>query len=334
MKNDAHIDSSNQPYSNCFLCGGEGVIIYNRLKDCLFDVAGEKWNFKKCVNPACGLMWLDPMPQEKDRGEIYYTYYTHNENTYKIKNNNVFTQIVRWNVQWIYSVLKRVTLIRRERKRLNLTYLDTVKAGRLLEVGCGSGNRLARIQALGWEVTGQEIDPKAAAFARSKYGLNVHVGELQVLSFPDNAFDAIIMNHVIEHVHNPVKLLTECHRIMKQGGILVAVTPNIESFGHKWFKSSWRGLEPPRHLYLFSQKTLHQIAKRAGFNKCDLWTTAAKAEVFAIGSMDIKHYGQHKMGHSSKLNVYIKGIFFQLLAKAVHIINPDSGEECVLSAVK
>lgn len=67
-----------RPYPNCYLCSTLGKPLYQGLKDCLFGAAGE-WNLKKCPNPECGLVWLDPMPIEEDIHKAYQNYYTHQD---------------------------------------------------------------------------------------------------------------------------------------------------------------------------------------------------------------------------------------------------------------
>ena len=316
----------------CYMCGSQGKYLYRGLKDSISVIQGE-WNLRECANPECGLVWMDPKPLEEDISKAYhFDYYTHYKNR-RMRQYSILIKLLRWTLRQIYSALKRITLIHPELKRLNIMYLDKQRPGRLLEVGCGSGEKLAQLRAIGWEVEGQEIDPKAAANASSK-GLTVHLGNLQNLSFSSDLFDAVIMNHVIEHIHDPVALLAECYRILKPKGILIAVTPNIESWGHRHFVSCWRGLEPPRHLHLFNQKNLRKVAEKAGFTKCELWTTAAKAKVISAGSFDIKKSGRHRMGVPLKLDTEIMSMLLQIWAWAIYIIHPDSGEECVLKAEK
>lgn len=232
------------------------------LKDHLFGAPGE-WNLKRCLNPECGLVWLGPMPSEEDIGKAYAAYYTHQEDSNDEQENNLGI-FLRLSLHRVFNLLLYATPFQHERKQRELMYLNEMTPGRLLEVGCGNGRRLVQMRARGWEVEGQEVDPKAAAHARSAHGVTVHLGPLEDMSFPNDSFDAVIMNHVIEHVHDPVALLAECYRIMKPGGLLVAVTPNVESYGHKRFGASWRGLEPPRHLHLFSVGTLMACAKKQG----------------------------------------------------------------------
>src|SRR5207249_6934470 len=95
--------------------------------------------------------------------------------------------------------------------------------------------------------------------------VTVHLGPLASHQFASGSFDAIAMSHVIEHVHDPAGLLRECHRILRPGGLLSVVTPNWSSLGHRYFGRSWRGLEPPRHLQLYTLPTLVRELRQAGF---------------------------------------------------------------------
>ena len=69
---------------------------------------------------------------------------------------------------------------------------------------------------------------------------------------------------MIEHVFNPTDLLTRCSELLKVGWRIWLETPNNESFGHKLYQADWRGLEPPRHLAIFSSTGLAIVAKKAG----------------------------------------------------------------------
>lgn len=316
---------------DCYLCGRHGKILYAGLEDRFFGAPG-KWNFKECSNPECGLIWLDPMPLEEDIGKAYQAYYTHKPCSHKKKKLNskiILMKILRST----FKGLMYVSLIRQERNRLNLMYLDKTKPGRMLEIGCGDGSRLNKIRSFGWKVEGQEVDPEAANNARNTYRLSVCLGPLNDLCLVESSYDAIIMNHVIEHLHDPVAVLRECHRLLAPNGILVVVTPNINSFGHRYFGHDCRSLDPPRHLHLFSPKNLNQVALKAGFQNYKIWTTAAKAQRIAEGSYQIqKNY--FKKGALAWLSIDIAAMLFQLWATAVHTFRPDSGEECILKAVR
>jgi SAM-dependent methyltransferase len=155
-------------------------------------------------------------------------------------------------------------------------WLPSSPCGQLLDVGCGGGHFLARMKELGWQVRGVEPDAEAVSMARER-DLNVFHGMLADARFPANEFDAVTMNHVIEHVPDPIELLQECRRVLKTSGRLVIVTPNTASLGRSRFARAWRGWEPPRHLFLFTPKTLRLSAERAGLQIETLRTTARLA---------------------------------------------------------
>jgi 2-polyprenyl-3-methyl-5-hydroxy-6-metoxy-1,4-benzoquinol methylase len=144
---------------------------------------------------------------------------------------------------------------RREDVDFSVMYLPADPKGHLLEIGCGSGQILKRMHQMGWQVEEVDFHPSAVENARRK-GLEVHLGTLESQSYPNEHFDVIFMSHLIQHVHDPLRFLREGYRILKPGGQLILVTPNNESLGHKSFKETWRGLEVPRHLYLFTLKAL------------------------------------------------------------------------------
>jgi SAM-dependent methyltransferase len=135
---------------------------------------------------------------------------------------------------------------------------------RVLDVGCGNGKFLQFAVEAGWTATGVDSDPLAVKFAQSK-GLDVRLADACALPFPSGSFDYITASHVLEHVHGPMALLHECRRILMPSGRLWLETPNVGSLGHAVFGRAWRGLEPPRHLAIYSRSALLSMLRDAGF---------------------------------------------------------------------
>ena len=270
------------PYPQCILCGSDGRLLHSNQSDRLFGAAG-LWDFKMCPNRKCGLVWLDPMPLGADIGKAYANYYTHAAHSTagsvglraKIRG---LMQRGYWANEYGYETGSQPSLARSLGKLLNLSpihrreadadvrCLPAVPQGRLLDIGCGSGEWLLTMRERGWSVEGCDFDKFAVEAARQR-GLKVKCGSLEDQNYPDNSFDAVTLSHVIEHVPDPVRVLGECARILRPGGKLVLLTPNASSLGHRVFGEAWRGLEPPRHLHLFSIKSMHRMLSLAGFQR-------------------------------------------------------------------
>lgn len=320
------------PRPDCYACGSPGAMCYQGLPDHLFGTHGQ-WSFRQCTDPACKMLWLDPAPVEEDIGLLYRAYYTHPETEHTGTSSIAapsLRRLLRRSVDWSLVL----TPVGRERKRIFMMYLDRDVPGRLLDVGCGDGRRLAEMAELGWHGIGQEIDIQAAEFAAKTYGVNVIVGDLTSLDTQDEGFNAITVSHVIEHVVDPIDLLRQCHRLLMPGGKLVVTTPNVCSIGHRAFGAAWMGLDPPRHLHVFSPNALAMVTQQVEFERFEVTTKAANAQWFAIGSFAIQQNKPYGLGHYPSGKTHLAALAFQMRAWMNAIADPDSGDECLLIAIK
>ena len=262
------------PRHCCAICNSEGVVLHEMVQDHYFGIPGE-WRLKRCANAHCGLVWQDPMVIPEDLGLAYQNYYTHGSsstNAVALKPSVIddrFHAIDRW--------MTRLLRMGPERWRFALSYLHDTEPGYLLDVGCGGGFFTDKLQRLGWTVRGSDFDAVAARTATEAYGFPVDVGNLSAIGYADASFDAVTVRHVIEHVPDPAELLAECWRILRPGGVLVFITPNSESLGHEYFGSRWRGLEQPRHLWLFNVKSMRMLFSNAGLTEVNVFSTAQGA---------------------------------------------------------
>jgi 2-polyprenyl-3-methyl-5-hydroxy-6-metoxy-1,4-benzoquinol methylase len=96
-------------------------------------------------------------------------------------------------------------------------------------------------------------------------GVEVFVGELREAHFSAEEFDVVTLFHVLEHVLDPYSFLLEVNRILKENGLLVIRTPNIDSLISKVVGKYWSWVDPPRHLFYFSPDTLKKMLEKTGF---------------------------------------------------------------------
>lgn len=314
---------------NCTLCGTIGAVLYGDLRDRLFSAPGV-WQLRQCGNPDCGLIWLDPQPREEHIGLLYRDYYTHGVSEAQSGLAPCVARALRYAFRLTSATALRATPIIRERKRFERLFVEGLKPGDLLEVGCGAGKRLPLFQALGWRVTGQEVDAAAAEEARRTSAAEFYIGPVADLAAQGRCFDAIVMNHVLEHVLRPVDLLKTCMAMLRPGGTLVCVTPNARSWGHRVHGLNWMALDPPRHVTIFSPSTLRTAASMAGAFRADVTTSCANAQAFAVGSLEIASKGRYDMSRRPAWRSEILSMLAQFRALKEFRRNPSSGDELIL----
>lgn len=145
-------------------------------------------------------------------------------------------------------------------------------SARVLDVGCGAGRFLSLARDAGLDCHGFEPNPDAAALAAEKTGAHVHSGSLS--SIPHH-FDFIHLADVLEHVPDPVQMLTELRPLLGPRGTIIARGP-LEANRHL-FLASMRARrrvrapvqieQPPWHLSQFTLRGWQTLYARAGLEK-------------------------------------------------------------------
>jgi len=141
-------------------------------------------------------------------------------------------------------------------------------AGSLLEIGVGSGSFLAYAQTRGFDPLGCDLSAAICRKVERNHGLKMHRGPLE--SLPNHQqFDVIVMNHVLEHVSDPLALLRTIRVRLKRGGLLHLAVPNVAAWEARL--PGWNSYEP-YHLLYFTPRTLRATAEAAGLEIIELNT--------------------------------------------------------------
>lgn len=137
--------------------------------------------------------------------------------------------------------------------------------GRLLDVGCAFGHCGKAALDRGWDVFVTDLSAHSAISAKRSFDLKSFVSRPDQIPAKTATFDCITMFDVIEHVDDPMPLLSEANRCLVDGGTLHLTTPDIASFSARVMGSKWYHYKPGEHLLYFSPRTLRTCLEKAGF---------------------------------------------------------------------
>ncbi len=102
-----------------------------------------------------------------------------------------------------------------------------IKRGRLLDIGCATGQLLFHLDKYGWKCVGIDINGEAIEIAKEN-GIDAFKGTLDSIRFPINSFDVVNMGDIIEHVCSPNLLIQQIKSILVSGGYVSIRTPNSQ----------------------------------------------------------------------------------------------------------
>lgn len=107
-------------------------------------------------------------------------------------------------------------------------------------------------------------------------------------------------------------------------------TPNARSYGLMRYGAAWRGLEPPRHLHLFTVEALAACAAKAGFAAVDCFTSTAMADTTLVASRLIARRGSYReseLASWERVETQMLKPLMALRSKLAWLNDRSSGEE-------
>jgi 2-polyprenyl-3-methyl-5-hydroxy-6-metoxy-1,4-benzoquinol methylase len=330
----------------CPVCGEQRRSEWHaELRDGIFFCAPGTWRMWRCE--GCGSGYLDPRPTPDSIGLAYATYYTHagpDEPHWAtgstrlgrrtgIRNAYLKRRFPDWAGRPLWPGTAGLFLLAPDALALlerDVRHLPPPAPGdRLLDIGCGDGAFLVRAKQLGYRAEGLEFDQAAVDTARAR-GLEVKTGGFPDPELEDESFGAVTISQVIEHLHDPRAALADALRILRPGGQIWLATPNVDAPGHRHFGANWRGLEPPRHLAVFTTRGLEGALKEAGFEDIRFRAPGPVADFFYRASTRVAQ------GLAQDAPVTLEADLLAAVRDGDQAARADvrAGEEMVVTAVK
>lgn len=236
---------SNNKNCSCVVCGSDNYATLFFNKD--YTVSEQSFEVVSCLK--CSFVWTKNPPLPESIGEYYISdeYISHSDVKNDLKDK-------------LFHFARRLML---NKKSKLIESISTAKKGVLLDIGCGTGYFLNKMQYCGWNVFGFEPSDNARSVAANNFNLNIFDSN-ELYKF-DKKVDVITMWHVLEHVYDLDGYIKKFSEILNDDGLVVVAVPNIDSFDSGIYKSEWAALDTPRHLWHFNSNTISLLFVKYGF---------------------------------------------------------------------
>lgn len=234
---------------SCPLCQKANyLVIQENIKDFEYGAQGQ-YQWVKCA--CCDMVRLFPVPSP----EILTAAYPPDYHAFISPKSGLVRSLISF-----------------ARKRTARNIASQLKnSSTVLDIGCSTGELLFQIQQFGtFSTYGVEYNPTAAKGAR-KRGIRCWDGDFIDANIPKHSMDFVIMQHVIEHVNDPVETLRKIYSILRPGGRVVGELPNFDSWDAQLFRRYWGGGHAPRHLWHFTPLTLERTLQYCGFESIKIF---------------------------------------------------------------
>ncbi|MDD5454382.1 MAG: methyltransferase domain-containing protein [Candidatus Ratteibacteria bacterium] len=286
---------------SCPLCGSNRNEVVASGREHEFDNTTRDLFFVvRCLD--CNLVYLNPRPDDSTLDIIYPKQYYCYKNTFSssfAKQSPLVSLKNKLNNSFGFP---------RRIRRLLTSLPRSEDMLRVLDVGCGSGSALDYFRDFtpgSIETTGLDFNKRALELVAAKQH-KIISGRIEDISLPENYFDIIYSNNVIEHVAEPFVMIKKISNALKPGGVFLCETPNFDSLDARIFSRSghWGGFHFPRHWTFFTAKTLEKMAKRANLKMESV--TYQPVPIFWIWTL-------HSYIYHAKANKKLADKFFPLI---------------------
>jgi len=212
------------------------------------------------------------MPTQLEMDQHYQTYYGRKKQV-SLSNavGTVMKSVLTWSRWYTLRHQSFLSLISRHARK-----------GRLLDYGCGEGQMLLTAREKGWKVVGIDYSSENADRLRAD-GLDVRCApSLASSGISQNSMDCIVAKHVIEHVVDIEKFLSDCRDTLKPDGVIAIKTPSRTSLRARLGLANWHFVNPPEHQWGFHPKCFRLLMESHGFEVSYLKDSLIVDELFCI----------------------------------------------------
>jgi SAM-dependent methyltransferase len=248
----SEVHGEQQERVPCQVCGSWAERLVTGVKDTMF---GRPGTYRLVECEACSMRFINPRPTSAALARHYpkdYLCFTNFDHEH-------------WLLRWAFRRLQQGQARRRVQQIESVTG-PLARDTRVLDVGCGRGELLARLSAArGCACVGTDINPDVVRIVRAELGIPAFLGTLAELGPALGTFDLVTMTEYLEHEPHPGDVLERARALLAPGGYLAIEVPDMSGPPGRWFGGNWWQIDAPRHLMFFSPRTLRRALEERGF---------------------------------------------------------------------
>ncbi len=236
----------------CYSCGEHAHHPFVTAQD---DLTGKPGNFYFVSCDRCGLVYQNPRVSVTHIKDYYDEEYIAHR---KQQDWGMLT--------WFYNYA--MDKHDREKDKLVSKYVSLGAESHVLDVGCGAGTFLLRLQdRYGADLTG--VDFKDLSQLPGFDRIQFHCGLFYDQELRESGYDLVTMWHFLEHDYDPLRTLEYARDLLNEDGRLVIEVPRLDSVSYRMFGNRWAGLQAPQHTVLYDRKRLLRCVEQAGLEVVD-----------------------------------------------------------------
>ncbi len=239
-----HVEhTSRETLSQCPRCRATKLVDWAVLRD--HSITQEEFHVMDCA--ACGFRFTNPRPAQNEHARYYQSddYISHS-NADRSLRDKLYHLARRWGLRRKFRIINRLQ-----------------PQGKVLDIGCGTGEFLAYLMSRGYLVQGVEPNLKAREQVIANHGISA-LPALELVAAHEQ-FQVVTLWHVLEHVPDLHTTFKRLFALLADRGLLIIAVPDRGSWDAEHYGPNWAAWDVPRHVSHFRAEDVRDLLRQHGF---------------------------------------------------------------------